>query len=109
MLADYGSQGIEASIQLKRDCGSAKELKARMDKYDIACANHCGGGDYDDPANRAKVRPTVEDNIGLAQDHITICGGHCLKVNLTMRDLTAHPVPGWWTTGRNGRACQNPE
>jgi hypothetical protein len=102
MLADYGSQGIEASIQLKRAYGSAKELQARMDKYHIACANPLGGGDYYDRANRAKVRATVEDNIGLARAHIAICGGHCLRVNLTMRDLTAHPVPGGWTTEEMG-------
>jgi inosose dehydratase len=27
-----------------------------------------------------------------------VCGGRVLKVNLTWRDLAAHPIPNWWTT-----------
>lgn len=49
-----------------------------MDKYTIACANYWGGGDYYDPANPDKVRATVDENIGLARDHIAVCGGHGL-------------------------------
>ncbi len=98
MISDYGFQGVEASMLLEKSCGSAKELKTRMDKYNVACANYWGGGDYYDPQNPAAVRATVADNIALARDHIAVCGGHVLKVNLTNRDLAAHPAPNWWTT-----------
>jgi sugar phosphate isomerase/epimerase len=102
MLSDYGFQGIEASMQLEKDAGSARELKARMDKYKVACANYWGGGNYFDPSDPAKVRATVEDNIGLARDHVAVCGGHVLKVNLTMRDMKLYPNPRWATTEQLG-------
>jgi sugar phosphate isomerase/epimerase len=98
MVAAYGFEGLEASMLLEQSCGTARALKAKMDQYGVACANYWGSGEYYDPANPAKVRATVEDNVSLARDHVAVCGGHCLKVNLTMRDLTAHPVPNWWTT-----------
>jgi sugar phosphate isomerase/epimerase len=97
-ISDYGFQGVEATLDLEKTCGSAKELKSRMDKYDIACANYWGGGDYYNPKNPEAVRATVADNIALAKDHVAVCGGRVLKVNLTWRDLAAHPVPNWWTT-----------
>jgi inosose dehydratase len=102
MLADYGFQGIEASMQLEKAAGTVQDFKKKLDQYGIACANYWGQGDYYDPANPDKVRATIEDNIDLAKNHIAVCGGHSLKVNLTMRDLTAHPVPGWWTTEELG-------
>jgi sugar phosphate isomerase/epimerase len=98
MISDYGFQGVEATLLLEQSCGSAKELKNRMDKYDIACANYWGGGDYYNPKNPEAVRATVADNIALARDHVAVCGGRVLKVNLTWRDLAAHPIPNWWTT-----------
>ena len=102
MISDYGYHGIEASMQLEKACGSARELKTRMDKYKVACANYWGGGNYFDAANPAKVRATVEDNIGLAKDHIAVCGGNVLKVNLTMRDIAVYPSPHWATAEQLG-------
>jgi len=102
MLSDYGFQGIEGSMQLEKAAGSAQAMKKALDKYGVACANYWGGGDYYDPSDPAKVRATIADNIDLAKNHIAVCGGHSLKVNLTMRDLTAHPVPGWWSTEELG-------
>jgi len=98
MLSDYGYQGIEASMFLEDACkGGVQEFKSKLEKYKIALSNYWGGGDYLDPANPGKVRATIENNITLARDHIAVCGGSHLKVNLTMRDMKAHPVPGWWT------------
>jgi inosose dehydratase len=109
MLSDYGFQGIEALIELENAAGSAQALKKRMDQYKIACANYWGGGsrcgdgpcvgsNYYDPAHPDQVRATIDNNIDLARNHIVVCGGRHLKVNLTGRDMKAHPVPGWWTT-----------
>ena len=70
MISENGFQGVEASMLLEQSAGSAKELKARMDKYNVACANYWGGGNYFDPKNPDKVAATVADNIGLANDHI---------------------------------------
>jgi inosose dehydratase len=102
MLSDYGFHGIEASMVLEKTAGTARDLKAKMDKYNVACANYWGGGTYFDPEDPAKVRATVEDNIALAREHIAVCGGHHLKVNLTMRDIKAHPIPGWWKADQLG-------
>jgi inosose dehydratase len=98
MLSNYGYQGIEASMLLESSCkGGAREFKSKLDSYNIACANYWGAGTYWDPANPAEVRATVANNIALARDHIAVCGGHSLKVNLNARDIKAHPKPGWWT------------
>jgi inosose dehydratase len=101
-ISENGFQGVEASMLLEQSAGSAKELKARMDKYNVACANYWGGGNYFDPKNPDKVAATVADNIGLAKDHIAVCGGHVLKVNLTMRDLSVYPSPHWASTEQLG-------
>jgi len=101
-ISEYGFQGVEASLDLEKTCGSTKELKRRMDKYDIACANYWGWGDYYNPLKPEAVRATVADNIALAKDHVAVCGGRVLKVNLSWRDMAAHPVPNWWTTEEMG-------
>jgi inosose dehydratase len=98
MLSDHGFHGIEATLEIEKPCGSAQEFKKRLDKYNIACANYWGAGDYYDPANPDMVRATIADNLDIARNHIVVCGAHHLKVNLTRRDMTAHPIPGWWTT-----------
>jgi len=98
MLADYGFQGLECNIALEKACKDIHEFKAKLDHYKIACANYWGVGDYWDPANPEKVRATIADNIDLAKNHIAVCGGRYMKVNLTMRDMNAHPIPNWWTT-----------
>jgi inosose dehydratase len=98
MVSDYGFEGLECSIALEKNCKDVQEFKAKLEKYHVACANYWGSGDYFNPGDPSKVRATIADNISLAKDHIAVCGGHSLKVNLTMRDLTAHPTPNWWST-----------
>ena len=69
-----------------------------MDQYGVACANYWGSGEYYDPANPAKVRATVEDNISLARDHVAVCGGHCPQSQPDNAGFDRAPVPNWWTT-----------
>lgn len=103
LLSDYGYQGVEASMALESSCkGGVPEFKAKLAQYKIAISNYWGGGNYFDPANPAKVRETIEDNIGLAKNHIAPLGGKHLKVNLTQRDMKAHPIPGWWKADEIG-------
>jgi inosose dehydratase len=97
LLSEYGFEGLECSTKLEQSCRSVHEFKAKLDQYKIACANYWGVGDYYDPANPEKVRATVADNISIARDHIAVCGGKYMKVNLTMRDMKVHPMPNWWT------------
>jgi inosose dehydratase len=102
MVSENGFHGVEASIALENAAGSARELKSRMDKYNVACANYWGTGEYFNAQDPAKVRATIENNIGLAKDHISVCGGHVLKVNLSWRDMNLYPNPHWATTEQLG-------
>ena len=109
-ISDYGFQGVEAALQLEQSCGSAMELKNRMDRHEIACANYWGGGEYYNPQNPEAVRATVADNIGLARDHVAVCGGRPRAESQS--HLARHGRPSdteLVDDRRNERPCENPQ
>jgi sugar phosphate isomerase/epimerase len=96
MIAKYGFHGLEATVLLADSAGSVAKFRQAMDAHNLAVATFWGGGVYWDPANPARVKETVANNIMLARDYIAPCGGKYLKVNLNnVRD--AHPAPDWMT------------
>ena len=93
------SRGVEGSMRLERSLQRRERTEAAMDKYSRAWRTW-GDGNTTIRATR-KVRATVEYNTGWRATTLPSAAA-ILKVNLTMRDMKAHPIPNWWTTEQLG-------